>query len=243
MKIIMCEDNIEYAKENLRIVKSFLEEKDIDCTIKHFNKYEDTLSYIRSLNNLQECLYILDVGLKGEKNGLSLGREIRDFDGYKGEMIYVTGYGHSLGTVFKLKLRVLDFIDKGPSLESDLKEALKVFLDIYRDKMESNALVFKDGSNIFQVKPSNIIWIETDKIKKKIIIHTTEGEISTRLTLSELQEKLTDEFIQVHRCKIVNKKHIKRVESDGNDLYVVLTHDIKEVISKRKEKDVLRCIT
>ncbi|MGE5677586.1 MAG: DNA-binding response regulator, partial [Pseudomonadota bacterium] len=145
MIIIMCEDNMEYAKENLRIVKSFLGEEDIDCTVQQFSKYEDVIQYIKSLEHLEECLYILDVGLKGEKNGLSLGREIRDIDGYKGEMIFVTGYGHTLGTVFKLKLRVLDFIDKGPRLESDLKDALKVFLKIYRDKMENNALVFKDG--------------------------------------------------------------------------------------------------
>jgi hypothetical protein len=72
LKIIMCEDNIEYAKENLRIVKSFLEEKDIDCTMKHFTKYEDVLNILaiivnrppkpqKSLLTINEWSFIIEV--------------------------------------------------------------------------------------------------------------------------------------------------------------------------------------
>ena len=93
------------------------------------------------------------------------------------------------------------------------------------------------------VKPSDIIWIETDKHKKKIIIHTIKDEISINLTLKEIQEKLTNEFIQIHRCIIVNKEHIKKIENINEDLYVVLTGDIKELISKRREKEIKTCIT
>lgn len=243
LNIIICEDKAEYIKEITRIVKDFFAEEDIEGNIKSFNKYEETINYIKNLGSYEDCLYILDIGLKEDKNGLMLGREIREIDDYKGEMIYITAYIHQVSNVFKYKLRILDFIDKGFKLEEDLKEALKVYLKIYKEKIQTGSLVFKEGTDVFLVKPQDIVWIETDKQTKKLIIHTVKEEISTRQTLKEVQEKLTSDFIQVHRSSIVNKNHVKKLEEIGNDLYVVLTGDIKKSISKRKEKEIRKCIT
>lgn len=243
MNIIICEDKAEYIKEIRRILKDFLAEEDIECNIKSFNKYEDTVNYIKSLGYYEDCLYILDIGLKEDKNGLMLGREIRGIDDYKGEMIYITAYIHQVSNVFKYKLRILDFIDKGFKLEEELREALKVYLKIYKEKIENGSLVFKEGTDVFLVKHQDIVWIETDKQTKKLIIHTIKEEISTRQTLKEVQEKLTSDFIQVHRSSIVNKNYVKKLEEIGNDLYVVLTGDIKKSVSKRKEKEIRKCIT
>lgn len=243
MNIIICEDRPEYIKEIVRIVKDFLAEEDIEGNIKYFDKYVETINYIKSLTSYEDCLYILDIGLKEDKNGLMLGREIREIDEYKGEMIYITAYIHQVNNVFKYKLRILDFIDKGYNLENDLKEALKVYMKIYKERFESESLIFKEGRDTFLIKPSDIVWLETDKQNKKVIIHTTKEDISIRQTLKEIQDKLTNDFIQIHRSKIVSKKHIKKLEEIDNDLYVVMTGGVKEIVSKRKEKEVRKCIT
>ena len=243
MNIIICEDIQENIKEISRIAKFLFENRDIECNIKAFNNYEETVNYIKSLNSYEDCLYILDIDLKQDKNGLLLGREIRNIDDYSGEMIYITAHVHQMSNIFKYKLRILDFIDKGYHMENDLNEALNAYLKIYRHRIENESLVFKVGADVIMVKPSDIIWIETDKHKKKIIVHTIKEQISINLTLKEIQEKLTDEFIQIHRCIIVNKEHIKKIENVNEDLYVVLTGDIKEIISKRREKEVRTCIT
>lgn len=243
LNIIICEDKQEYIKEISRIVKCLFEDRDIECNIKAFKNYEETINYIKSLNSYEDCLYILDIDLKQDKNGLLLGREIRNIDDYKGEMIYITAYVHQMSSVFKYKLRILDFIDKGYNMENALKEALNTYVNIYRHRLENKSLIFKVGADVVMVKPSDIIWIETDKHKKKIIMHTTKDQISINLTLKEIQEKLTKEFIQIHRCIIVNKEHIKKIEQVNEDLYVVLTGDIKEIISKRREREVRACIT
>jgi two-component system, LytTR family, response regulator AgrA len=243
LNIIICEDKLENIREISGIVKSFFENEDLECTIKAFNNYEETINYIKSLNSYEDCLYILDVDLKQDKNGFLLGREIRNIDDYKGEMIYITAYVHQMNNIFKYKLRILDFIDKNYNMEHDFREALDVYIKIYRHRIENESLAFKVGGNVFMVKPSDIIWIETDKHKKKIIIHTIKEQISINFTLKEIQEKLSSEFIQIHRCIIVNKEHIKKIESVNEDLYVVLTGGTKEIISKRKEKEVRMCIT
>lgn len=243
MNVIICEDRQENIKEISRITKSFFEDKDLECNIKAFKNYEETINYIKSLNSYEDCLYILDIDLKQDKNGLLLGREIRTIDEYKGEMIYVTAHVHQMHSVFKYKLKILDFIDKGYNMENALKEALDVYIKIYRERIQSKSLIFKVGANVFMIKPSDIICIETDKCKKKIIIYTIKEQMSINLTLKEIQEKLSDQFIQIHRSIIVNKEHIKKIENINDDLYVVLTGDIKEIVSKRREKEIRACIT
>lgn len=242
MKIIICEDVKENIQIISRIARSVFEENNIECIIKAFNKYDSAINYIRSLNSYEDCLYILDIDLKQEKNGLSLGREIRDVDDYKGEMIYVTAHVHQMQSVFKYKLKILDFIDKGYNMESSLKEALNAYISLYKDKIENDALTFKSYGNVFVIKPSDIVCVETDKSKKKVIIHTINSQISVNLTLKEVQEELTDHFIQIHRSIIVNKDHIKKIEHVSNDMYVVLTGDIREIVSKRKEKEIKSCV-
>jgi two-component system, LytTR family, response regulator AgrA len=243
VNIIICEDKAEIINELTRIIDSFLESAGIRYSVNAFRKYDAALSYIKSLKSYDECLYILDIDLKQDKNGLQLGREIRTIDDYKGEMVFVTAHIHQVNTVFKYKLRILDFIDKGFNLENELREALGVFLRMYKEKFQNEQLVFKSGTDVYMVKPSDIVWIETDKQKKKIIVHTVKEDVSIHMTLKEIQEMLGSQFIQIHRCTIVNKDHIVKLEHSGDDMYAMLTGDVKEIVSKRKEKEVAACCT
>ena len=242
MKIIICEDKKENIQQIANITRHVFEENNLECNIKAFDKYEAALNYIKTLKFYEDCLYILDIDLKQDKNGLSLGREIRNIDEYKGEMIYVTAHVHQMQSVFKYKLKILDFIDKGYNMENNLREALNAYINIYKDKIENDSIVFKSFGNVFVIKPSDIICVETDKNKKKVIIHTAKNQISVNLTLKEVQNELSNHFIQIHRSIIVNKDHIKKIENFNNDLYVILTNDIKEIVSKRKEKEIKACV-
>jgi two-component system, LytTR family, response regulator AgrA len=243
MNIIICEDKAEIISELTRIIDSFLGSTGIRYCVNAFRKYDAALDYIKSLKYYGDCLYILDIDLKQDKNGLQLGREIRTIDDYKGEMVFVTAHIHQVNTVFKYKLRILDFIDKGFSLENDLREALGVFLRMYKEKFRNEQLIFKSGTDVYMVKPSDIVWIETDKQKKKLIVHTVKEDVSVHMTLKEIQEMLGSQFIQIHRCTIVNKDHIIKLEHSGDDMYAMLTGDVKEIVSKRKEKEVAACCT
>jgi len=243
VKIIICEDKADIISELTRIIDSFMGSNRIRYTIEAFRKYDAALDYIRSLKSYEDCLYILDIDLKQDRNGLQLGREIRTIDDYKGEMVFVTAHIHQVNTVFKYKLRILDFIDKGYNLENDLREALRIFLKMYMEKFKNEPLVFRSGTEVYMVKPSDIVWIETDKQKKKIIVHTVREDVSVPMTLKDIQEMLGSQFIQIHRCTIVNKDHIVKLEHSGDDMYAVLTGDVKEIVSKRKEKEVALCCT
>ena len=115
-----------------------------------------------------------------------------------------------------------------------VKDNNKNYLAIAFKHLLTALLIAMIGSWCFQLLYPAIAGIFTN---------TAKNEISVNLTLKEVQEELTKNFIQIHRSIIVNKDHIKKIEHINNDLYVVLTNDIKEIVSKRKEKEIKACIT
>ena len=240
MKIILCEDNPDFRVRNLKVVKDFLEKEGLLAEVFSFSGYQETIDFIKNLTSFDDCLYILDIGLKGEKNGLLLGREIRELDGYQGELIYVTGYSHQMGNVIKYKLKILDFIDKGMNLEHELTEDLKIFLKLYRQKSESGSLAYRDGGEIKQISFRDILWVETEKSQKKVLMNTLKGIVSVSLTLKEASEKLPDSFLSIHRCTLINRSHAVGLVSSDDGLFVRMDDGSLMSVAKRSEKDVRR---
>jgi two-component system response regulator AgrA len=238
MRIILCEDNPDYRARNLKIVETFLEREDLKAEISSFGTYQETLAYIRSLDHYDDCLYILDIGLGGEKNGLVLGREIRELDNYQGELIFVTGYSHQMGNVIKYKLRILDFIDKGMNLEKELEEDLKIFLKLYREKTDNGYLAYKVDGDIKQISFRDILWIDTEKSQKKILVHTSREVFSIGLSLKEAIKKLPDSFKTIHRCTLINRNHAISLVNSENGLFVRMIDGSLLSVAKRSEKDV-----
>lgn len=242
MKIIICEDNTKYIDKIYTTIDSFLKEKNISYTIYTFNDYTETLNFIKKINDYNHCLYILDIDLGAGKNGITLGREIRNIDSYKGEIIFVTGYTHQMSNIFKYKLKVLDFIDKGFNLEKDLIESLKTYLSINKNNLNVKKITIKDGIKCYNIDPESIIFAETDKTSKKIVITCTDQTITARISLKEFSTIVPNYFLQIHRCCIINKKHVLNLRYIEKNLYVILSNNIKQPVSKRREKKVRECI-
>lgn len=243
MHVIICDDNKKYIELLEKIVKSFFLDHEIKVEINSFSKYNDALEYVKGLSSYENCIYILDIDLSYDKTGIILGKAIREIDDYKGEMIFVTGYTHQISNIFKYKLKVLDFIDKGYNLEKDLTECLNAYLDIHKKRDKDKRFLIKDGIKTYYLNPEEIIFVETDKASKKIIITCLDKIISSRITLKDFLEIATEDFIQIHRCVVINKFHIKYTREVEGSLYIDLTNNFEQVVSKRREKEVKSCIT
>lgn len=242
MNVIMCDDNKKYIELVEKIVKKFMLDNEIEGHINTFNRYNDALDYVKGLSSYEDCLYILDIDLSYDKTGIILGKAIREVDDYQGEMIFVTGYTHQISNIFKYKLKVLDFIDKGYNLEKDLLECLSAYVKIHKKCEEKKTILIKDGIKTYYLDANEIIFVETDKSAKKIIITCLDKVISSRITLKDFLEIATNDFIQIHRCVVVNKHHIKETREEEGTLYIHLTNNIEQAVSKRREKEIKSCI-
>lgn len=241
MKILICDDNIKYTNKVYNIIKSILKEHNIEHSICVFNDYNEALNFIKKIDNYDKWLYILDIDLGSRNNGITLGREIRRLDSYKGDIIYITGYTHQMSNIFKYKLKVLDFIDKGFNLEKDISESLKAYITINKHTLNTKKITIRDGIKCYEIDPENIIFIETDKSSKKIIITCINQIITARISLKDFINIAPHYFIQIHRCCIVNKKHILSAKYIDRTFYILLSNNTKQPVSKRREKKVKEC--
>lgn len=153
----------------------------------------------------------LDINFENsEHTGIEFANKLRKInkDFY---LIFLTGYYEYALLSFKCK--TFDFIVK-PADVSKLSSTLeRLHEDIYSEK---NKLVqFKN--NII-LNENDIVYIE--KSGYRAIIHTIDGKTHTTYgNIKELNNLLSDEFVQSHRSYIVNKKFIKSVDKKNNVIY------------------------
>ncbi len=76
--------------------------------------------------------------------------------------------------------------------------------------LPNDLLQLRDGNRFYVVPLDDIIWIEAGGDYS--LIHTGEGEIVVRRTLSSLEGSLPDErFLRVHRSYIIGRAHVREV--------------------------------
>lgn len=75
---------------------------------------------------------------------------------------------------------------------------------------KTGVLQLRDGNRFHVVPLGDIVWVEAGGDYS--LIHTCEGEIVVRRTLSSLENSLPAEgFLRVHRSSIVGRQHVREV--------------------------------
>ncbi|QUH21913.1 LytR/AlgR family response regulator transcription factor [Alkaliphilus sp. B6464] len=241
LNIIICEDDKRFKNSIDEYVLQYISTNGIQGEIKlTTNDPYKVIDYVKE-NNHSVNVYFLDIALKSDINGLILAKEIRKHD-MNGYLIFVTGHPELTLKTFQYKLKALDYICKG---DNNLKKRISECLDVVVSECnklnlhQNNDILFiKSGANFYSIPYGKIIFIETT-INHKIIIHTLDNQIEVYGSLSEIGEKLNKDFYRCHRSFIINFKHIKRINLNRNDLYVIMQGDHKCFISKKFLKGVI----
>lgn len=76
-------------------------------------------------------------------------------------------------------------------------------------KQSSNIFVFETRGMINLIPMTHILYLQSDL--KYVIIHTLDEEIRIYSKLSQLAEKLNNEFVRIHKSFIVNFRFIESV--------------------------------
>ncbi|KYH33945.1 accessory regulator protein A [Clostridium tepidiprofundi DSM 19306] len=199
-----------------------------DFNIQMFNDSKEIIKYIKS-SIVGKRIYILDNELNERRDGLLLGKKIRELDNYRGVMILITNYPEISFKVFQYKLQVLALILKNYELSKHIKESISIATNILYKDIQVNRekkLRIRAGVQILNILIKDIIYVETIKNSKKIMICTTNNRIEFYSTLKELSNFLDNKFIQVHKTTIVNKNYIKSINKNRKNLYIELQNGI-----------------
>ena len=210
--------------------------------------YIDALPYLNlvaSCKNAFEVLGILqekeidilflDINMP-KLSGLSLLKTLQK----RPNVIITTAYPEYAIEGFELS--VTDYLVKPFSLERFMQAVQKVnkkavikTTTVIQEKETTNSIFVKSDKKIIKLNFDEIYYAEAYGNYVKIF---ADKMILTPQTLSDFLNKLTKDFIRIHKSFIINFKHLKMI--DGNQ--VILQNDAKLPIGKSYKKELLERI-
>ncbi|MCT4586159.1 MAG: LytTR family DNA-binding domain-containing protein [Peptostreptococcaceae bacterium] len=240
INIIICEDDLEMSQKVFKLVNSFMKKRKIKYEIINFNDDLDAVIEFSKENKTKNNVYILDIELGEEKNGIQGANNIRRNDPL-GEIIFLTSHTTMVMYTFKYKLKVLDFIDKLDNIKEKLHKCLEYCCENFSfSNTTDDVFRQKIGSKEYIIRYDDIISFQMAGRNHKVKISTVNSEFEFYGSLKEVEAKLDDRFHKTHRACIVNRDHIKMINKDPDDLYVLMRNDEKNLLSRNGLKDLLK---
>ncbi|MFH7011533.1 LytR/AlgR family response regulator transcription factor [Flavobacterium sp. FlaQc-52] len=202
MKCIVIDDE-RIAREGL---DSFIKEIDF---LSNEGVFSNAHLALEKLKTETIDLIFLDIEMP-LLNGLEFAKRIAD----KPSMIVFTT-AYSEYALKGYKVNAVDYLLK-PIFFEDFKAAVfkakKLYDLMYQQELISKPLFFKENGTTVKVHPRQIMYIKSmqnyieiyTENSKKIIIHQTLKGIMDELSNAD--------FLQIHRCYIVNAKYITHID-------------------------------
>ncbi len=168
-------------------------------------------------------LVMLDIMLKGDRDGIELGRKIREQ--YKIPFIFLTSYSDR-ETVERARTVIPDGYLLKPFTDKDLFTAIEIAL--FRkvaqpsvpeeNQVESTNKIFKDCIFIrkdyllVKIRFNELLWIKSEGNYLELYCSGGKKHL-IRSTLKDFLNRLPDTiFLQVHKSYAVNINHIEAIE-------------------------------
>ena len=228
LPIYICEDeeairNAERAWLEKKILIEGLDMEIALCT-------ESPKELLKHLSGEQKRgIYFLDVELKGSSmDGFQLGQEIRKIDA-RGFLVYVTAFQDLAFETFRYHLEALDYIcKKNPEkMYEGLSHCLKVIEErVSREQGEQQEyFTVKTLDVVRHIPLKEILYFATAGRTHRIELHARQERLDFIGSIQELEEKLGQQFIRIHRAYLVRTDEIAQVNLKT-----------KEVVLKNKER-------
>ncbi|MCB0736106.1 MAG: LytTR family transcriptional regulator DNA-binding domain-containing protein [Bacteroidetes bacterium] len=179
-------------------------------------------------------LAILDINLKGDKDGVEVAKVL---DAEDIPFIYLTSY-YDQATLDKVKkTRFAAFITK-PYSEIDLK--LNIELAYYKRKLvdldsperKKDFVVYHENKMNKKIHFDDIYYVKADD--NYSVFYTDKRKILVRIPLKNLDDELKDaRFFRTHRSYIVN---MDKIQSFSNNAVIVTTGDQLPISNSRRKE-------
>ncbi len=196
---------------------------------------KNAFEVLEILQEKEVDMLFLDINMP-KLSGLSLLKTLQK----KPNVIITTAYPEYAIEGFELS--VTDYLVKPFSLERFMQAVQKVNQKLVVKKetviqeQETNKSIFvKSDKKIIKLDLIDIFYAEAYGNYVKIY---ADKMILTPQTLSDFLEKLSKDFIRIHKSFIINFKHLKMI--DGNQ--ILLQNDAKLPIGKSFKKELLERI-
>jgi len=215
MNIILLEDE-EYTRRFLK--KLVLEHPLVENVIDTPSGKEA----VRLAKESKPDIALLDIELSPEENinGIEVAKLISIFSP-ETHFVFITGY--SKYAIDSFAVHPYDYIlkpinkDKAMDIIGNL--VAKVTNKAVVPRKTPDKISVKVSNEIFLINPTEILFIE--KLEKRTQIHTNSDVFKITQNLNELENKLEDNFLRVHKSFIVNLDKISKIKEISSRSYEI----------------------
>lgn len=207
---------IDDDKEIREIVESIIN-KTFDNTFEHkilgFDKFSklklsDSMEQIRK----EKTVFILDIELNDDYDGIEIASIIRKEKCQKHEIIFLTGFVDYAFNVLNYKINPIAFIKKDNHFKELLQKALKEAVDKINISCEGRKITVKKGTTDVELKENDIIYAMKNKGAKSLNIVTELYSIETIETIDSFSSRIGEDFIKLDRSTVINYKNIQSID-------------------------------
>jgi two-component system, LytTR family, response regulator AgrA len=244
LNIYICEDN-DVQRENFnKIVDFAISRDDLNAHIAVSTKDPDKIiDYVDTHRGVG--VYILDIDLRCDINGIQLGEKIRKLD-QEGFIIFATTHAEMSYLTFKYKVEAMDYIIKEDfaDLKTRIEECLLEAHTRYISKIKngnSDNFVLDINDRIISIKFDDILFFETSDTVHKVRVHAVNKQLEFYAQLKDIEEKLDNRFYRCHKAFIVNRNNIQGIDKLNRIIH--MTNGENCLVSVRALKGLLKSIT
>lgn len=233
IKILVVEDEILIADNICDTLESL-----------GYEPLEPAISYteaIKIIDSDKPDLAILDIQLSGKKTGIDIAETI--IKNYKFPFIFLTSNSDKATLSEAKKVEPSAYLVK-PFTKDELYTSIEVAIYNYSQKLKvknSANIVIKD-SLFLKVKGvykkigfDDILYIKSEHIYLELFLKDNKKCV-VRGSLNDIIDKLTTDFIRVHRGFIINTMHLQQIENTSlrvnNDVIPIGKKYRQEVLNK-----------
>jgi len=231
LDIFICEDDIGFQEYVRKTIEDYVFINNISMRVAcAAANPAEILAYLNE-NPRTSGLYFLDVHLGCEMDGITLANEIRKFDA-RGFIVFITSDAKSNELIFQYFVEAMGFIVKS---DANIDQRICQCIDKVRERLSALPNKLKDNMMIKLADDSDREWkrlrleknshvtIDCESIiciapnpdvKHTVVIHTTDGVLEYRSSLTDIMAQLDKtRFFRCQNNLIVNLYRIVNIDA------------------------------
>lgn len=242
LNVYICDDE---QSQREYILSCIMSQKDNICVKGTFANPNELLKNLRAQTNKDIGLYFLDIDLGCDIDGFQLASEIRKIDP-RGFIVIITAHSEMLPKTFEYMIEPLKYVIKDSV--SELREQIICSLNYALSKYEilkgsssyGEIIDFSSGNRNCYLYGNDILYITMSFTPHTIEVATSNSILQLRHTLSYIESKLPDYFIQISRETVVNVRKVKSFDTTSN--IITLENNLSFNCSRSKTKALLKAL-
>lgn len=233
LNFIILDDDTSHNMNTNRRLQAVFKASGIDAKIAlQATKPDEVVEYSLN-NNAENNVYLLDVNVQSNINGIEVANIIREQE-VNAYIVFISAYAEYV--IPSLKTKVFDYLIKpisSETLSQCINSIYKDFMKVTGTKVKS--INIKSGFNMYTLSFDDILFFE--KYGHLLVVHSFSGKIESLESLESIELKLDNKkFFRCHKSFIVNIAHIQRIDFLSNTVY--LKNGETCAVSKRCKKEM-----